>query len=117
MITYNLEIKKIRQLSELTQSDFAASLGISLRTLQNYEAKSKVPVNVSKLISMKYGDLIRRYDIPNEAFDEQFTSINSSSLDVDMLTEELRFLRKMRDLQQKKIEKLESQIEELKSNQ
>lgn len=42
-----LIIKKIRRLKKINQSDFAMKIGISMRTLQNYEQKnSSIPHDV-----------------------------------------------------------------------
>ncbi|MFP5471511.1 MAG: helix-turn-helix domain-containing protein, partial [Bacteroidia bacterium] len=38
-----INIKEIRTLHRLTQSQFAERLGLNLRTIQNYESGSEIP--------------------------------------------------------------------------
>lgn len=47
----NLEdVKKIREKSGLTQKQFAEICGVTLRTVQNWEAGKKIPDNIIRLI-------------------------------------------------------------------
>ena len=53
----NLDLKKIRaDLGNLTQSQMADRLGVTLRTYQNYEQKGEMPPNMKKLLEYEIKD-------------------------------------------------------------
>jgi putative transcriptional regulator len=44
------DVKKIRETLNLTQNDFSALLGISVRTLQNWEQKRREPAGAARVL-------------------------------------------------------------------
>lgn len=44
------DVKKIRESLNLSQSDFATIMGISVRTLQNWEQKRRKPVGSARVL-------------------------------------------------------------------
>jgi putative transcriptional regulator len=44
------DVKSIRESLNLSQSDFSALMGISLRTLQNWEQKRREPVGAARVL-------------------------------------------------------------------
>jgi repressor LexA len=53
-LLFLLDIKKIRHLHGLTQTQFADRLGLNLRTIQNYESGTDIPLNIQKLIEYEF---------------------------------------------------------------
>lgn len=64
-----LNIKKIRTNKGLSQSDFAQSLGVSLRTVQNWEAKEdNISKKIELLIKTKYAENTQKKNVTNLDF-------------------------------------------------
>ncbi|MGC8658029.1 MAG: helix-turn-helix domain-containing protein [Desulfomonilaceae bacterium] len=60
------EVKNIRQKLNLSQSEFAEMLGISLRTLQNWEQKHRLPKGPARIlleIAASYPDQVRQVSL------------------------------------------------------
>jgi putative transcriptional regulator len=56
------DVKGIRGKLKVSQSEFAAMLGISVRTIQNWEQKSRVPEGPARVlleVAASYPDMIR----------------------------------------------------------
>jgi putative transcriptional regulator len=56
-----MDVKRIRQGYKLTQAEFAAMLGVSLRTLQNWEQGRRVPdgpARVLLLVAARYPEAV-----------------------------------------------------------
>ena len=61
-------LRDCRQLADMTQSELAETVGVTLRSIQNYESNSRYPVNmmvVKKLadaLNVTIGDLLEEQD-------------------------------------------------------
>ena len=56
-----LDIKRIRHQYQLTQVEFAAMLGVSVRTLQNWEQGRRVPEGAARVllqVAAKHPDIV-----------------------------------------------------------
>lgn len=109
------DIKRLRELLKMTQSQFASELNTSERTIQNWEAGKKIPSTkldaLAKLASKFRGERFFFFD----ATDSPGAGVGSeskgiSSVDLRRILDEMK---SQRENLLSEIEKRDSQIDEL----
>jgi DNA-binding XRE family transcriptional regulator len=100
LIMTGLQLKEIRLSLGLSQSDFAKKLGLSMRSIQNYEIKNNMP---------KYAQLLVEYVFQGKS------GLPNVSIDQTNLIKDNLYLGKMNTLYQGRIIYLEEELERIKS--
>lgn len=109
------DIEKLRNLLDLTQESFASRLGVSARTIQNWESGKVIPkskLTMLKELAAKFPkesfSLFEATDSPNAGFGNEMSGI--SSIDLKRILDEMDAQR--RDFMAQ-IERKDRQIEDL----
>ncbi len=88
-----VEIKKIRKKLNKTQSEFGEMLGVSMRTIQNWESeKRKIPKNIEIILKSILNTPIESIGIP-DTIEDKFINITDDELSIYFIKHKDRLLK------------------------
>jgi len=104
-----MDVKKIRESVNLTQSEFGKRLNLSLRTIQKYERAGEVPPSIQKLIRYEFG--LHKEKDSNQQKVENNTGSNQSETGKD---KKIVQLKEQLEACKRKVDYLQGQVDLLK---
>lgn len=99
----DIKIKEIREKHRLTQEDFAAKLGVSVRTVSNWENGGVIPSTSKKKIQMIFGD--------NEACEETIEEKDNIGRLISIMEKDHQLIRDILEKKDETIDRLLSIVE------
>lgn len=101
----DLDLKKIRDDYNLTQTELGKKLGLTLRTIQNYENGTPIPDAVQKLIQYEFFSHQNQVSEPMQSYKP--TNVNAME-NVNWTRNDIDWLRSQIDEKQKTIDFLQN---------
>jgi transcriptional regulator with XRE-family HTH domain len=79
-----LELKEIRKKLKKTQTEFGKMLGVSMRSVQNWESESrKIPLNIEILVN----NILNEHKIDESKFEKSFIKTNNGDISIDNIVD------------------------------